>query len=404
MDKEEALHVFREQMQFWQVEDTQIEQAFQYAVCNGHLQFEKLSTYLTMPTSFILTHLQDVYIFQVGEQFFLHCIYSDRVKEGERAFLTHSEQIFMQQPLHQIYAMYEWLTCYIELAQRSFSVNKVCEQLQLLMDHFLKRQPKSMQLKVFCMTEVLYRFTKGSKQYPYVLRRMAQLKLMWKRGKWALSVKERTLFAYIAMNIAYEKRQWKKVSDEANFLLKQDRIIDAAVEFIVEYGRFLQPVQPQPEALIKNYRTNVLENFFYMYIEALTKQKKYTLAFDILKNYEMATMTSLYRYLHEPSSENLIAIEAAFQKNIALLIDDSVSYIKQSLEKWYNEYTIRVDAFISSHYICYLLEILFVCEQYELFERLMEVYSKYMKFDAHYERLKQQVAVDLQQKQELLLQ
>ncbi|MER1999094.1 MAG: hypothetical protein ABS882_04905, partial [Lysinibacillus sp.] len=217
----------------------------------------------------------------------------------------------------------------------------------------------------------------------------------WKRGKHALTIKERTLLSFMAMGIAHTRGQWKRVADEARFLLKQDRFMDVAIELIIEYGELLEIAKPQPEAFIKNYRTSVFENFFFMYFEALTQLNEHKYAIEVLYKYEIASTSSIFHYLQQPTVENFIAIEAAMQKNIALNIDQSVSYVKQSIDKWVAEYEQLPEAWISSKYLCFLLETFFICEHFELFERLMDMYLKYIKFEEHYDCLKQRISVHM---------
>lgn len=395
LDKEQALQQFSQQMQYWGIEEEKVEQVFSLALLNSHIDIDKVALHLNLQQPLEFNALQSIYVFQVGEHFFVHSIYSELVRLGELKFLQESENVFLRYPLQRISELYRWLQMYITVAKKHFGAAETSEELHLLVQQLEQSQPKTSKLKMCAIVELLYRFTEGEAHYSYILRKIAFMKTHWKRGKWGLTTTENTLFAYMAMTIAHARGQWKKVIDEARFLLKQDRFMDVAVELIIEYGGIMKTVQPQPAALIKNYRASVFENFFFMYIEALVQLKLYKETLRLLKTYEIATTTTIFEYLHRPSEEQLIAIEAAVQQNIALLMDGSVSYVKQSLEKWQGDYGKLEEARISSQYMCYLLETLFVCEQYELFERLMAIYTKYVKLDEHYERLKEHLTKHL---------
>ncbi|PKC51057.1 hypothetical protein RhiirA1_484644, partial [Rhizophagus irregularis] len=49
-------------------------------------------------------------------------------------------------------------------------------------------------------------------------------------------------------------------------------------------------------------------------------------------------------------------------------------------------------ALMASKHICNLLKALFATEQYDLFDKLMEVYTKYLKVEQHFFELRDFVA------------
>lgn len=394
-DQQQALREFRNQLQYWKIDDKHVEQAFQFAVHNSSIHFQKLAEHLNVQHDLQNNVMQRLYVFQVGEQYVIYPVYTQFEKTCNMEFLQLTTIIIRQHPLHSIPELFKWLQYYIEVGECYYRDNEVIEKLCKLIHELQQSQQNTGRLKMCQMLVLLYSFTKGENQYSFVLRDIARMKQAWKRGKYALTTMEQTLLAYIAMMIAHTRSQWKKVVDEARFLLKQDRFMDAAIELIIEYGSLLKTSPPQPEAFIKNYRTSVFENFFFMYLEALTQLNEYEEALKLLYDYEIATTSSVYRYLHEPSEESLVAIEAAMQKNIAQIVDQSVSYVKQSIEKWQRNYMELPEAFISSKYVCLLLETLFIGEHYELFERLMSMYLKYISHDQHYECLKERISVHM---------
>ena len=394
-EKEQAIQQMSQQLQYWQIDSKFVEQAFQYAVLNSSIHFQQLAQHLSLQHELHYNALQRLYVFQVGERFVIHGIYTDLEKPSHQKFLRLTEWIFTNHSLQSIPELFNWLQQYIMVAEHYQQTQLASERLSILVQAVQQQQPKSSRLKICKMVELLYLFGKGEQYYSYVLREIVIAKQTWKLGKWALTLKERALFSYMAMTIAYNRQQWKKVIDEARFLLKQDRFMDVSIELIVEYGALLKITQPQLEAIIKNYRKNVFEHFFFMYLEALTQLGQYRQAFDILYNYEIASTSSIFHYLQQPNEENLVRIEAAMQRNIALVVDGSVSYVKQSIDKWQLIYTAIPEAYVSSKYMCFMLETLFICERYDLFERLMEIYVKYLKFEQHYDDLKQRISMHM---------
>ena len=394
-DKEQALKQFAQQLQYWRIEQAQIEQAFQFAVRNSSIHFQKLAEHLNVHHDLPDNAMQRLYVFQVGKHYFIEPIYSELENQCEQKFLQETIQIWLQYPLQSIQELFNWLQHYILVAERYNEPDDVATQLAQLVIQVKTNQRPSSRMKMIEIVSTLYQFKKGERHYNDVVYKIAQLKREWKRGKLALTIKERTILSYMAMAIAHTRSQWKKVVDEARFLLKQDRFMDVAIELIVEYGTLLKIAKPQPEAFIKNYRTSVFENFFFMYFEALTQLNEHKYVIEVLYDYEIASTSSIFHYLQQPTEDNLVAIEAAMQKNIALNVDQSVSYVKQSIDKWLAEYEQLPEAFVSSKYLCFLLETFFICEHYELFERLMAMYLKYIKFEPHYDCLKQRVSVHM---------
>ncbi len=93
------------------------------------------------------------------------------------------------------------------------------------------------------------------------------------------------------------------------------------------------------------------------------------------------------------SNEHFIAIEAYVQQDIALLVNNSLQHIGLSVDEWRRNYRLPEASYYfvaqsASLHILNILKVLFVTEQYELFEKLMEIYKKYLLIDDHFESLR----------------
>ena len=390
-DEQGAIRVLSEHFQHWQCQPQQLEQLFRYSVRNGIVTTAQIAEVLYIPLSDD-EFIDRLCLFQVGEQYYIEIIYKQLEQQCERKLLFALKKYLQQ---HTTIDYPHMIHHYIEIAKKHFSTDDVCLKLLDIRHHIQANEQSSSRLKTIEIIILLYFFTTGEPYYNFVLRDIARMQKVWKRGHLALTVKERALLAYMSMTIAHNRQQWKKTVDEARNSLKQGRFMEVAVELLIDYGRLLNSTPPAPNDLIKNYRTSILENFFFMYVEALSQLEQYDEALELLYRYEIASTSTIFHYLQQPCEEHLIAIEAAMQQNIALLVDESTSYVKQSLEKWQQQYEALEEAHISSKYMCLILETLFVSEQYELFERLMYMYVKYLKFETHYDCLKQRITVHM---------
>jgi hypothetical protein len=136
---------------------------------------------------------------------------------------------------------------------------------------------------------------------------------------------------------------------------------------------------------VKRYDQNYLEQIFYIVIDALVKNEQYYDVLQLMKEYEIASCTSIYEFLNAKDFDRdlLLKIEAAVQRNIAYVVDQSHQHVKQSIEKWMQEYH-HVDspfhsiAQMTSKHVCNLLKTLFATEQFDLFEQLMSIFMKYL--------------------------
>lgn len=102
--------------------------------------------------------------------------------------------------------------------------------------------------------------------------------------------------------------------------------------------------------------------------------------------------------------EALFKIEATVQRDIAYIVHNSPQYVWQSIEVWLQQYQNEESPYfeiseMTSKHLCNLLKALFATEQFELFEKLMEIYNKYLKVNSHFDDLKEFVSQYVKVKQ-----
>ncbi len=115
----------------------------------------------------------------------------------------------------------------------------------------------------------------------------------------------------------------------------------------------------------------------------------------LLKEHVLASNKKINAVLvqQDYSKEQLIALEASVQKDIALHVNNSLQHIGLSVEEWRQHYrqpdsSYYLVAQSASLHMINILKILFVTEQFELFEKLIEVYKKYLLVEDHFEQLR----------------
>jgi len=217
----------------------------------------------------------------------------------------------------------------------------------------------------------------------------------WRYSMYALTEKEKVLIAYILFHIANREQHSENVIHYGEYLLEDERLNNYAIEILLEYKDLLPNRKPTPPAIIKNYQLNYLENLYAILLDHYVKATRYEDGLLLLKEHVLASNKKINTSLVQKnySSEQLIAIEAYVQQDIALQVNNSLQHIGLSVEEWRQNYRqpdvpYYIVAQSASLHMLNILRVLFVTEQFELFEKLMEIYKKYLLIDDHFENLR----------------
>ena len=344
--------------------------------------------------------LKKIYLYPIGKKYFIHTLFNDRKHFWEVLFIKKIESLFLQIPLENIKNTLELIRQYKYLLEQHTTLNHSVIMNNRLITELDHENVRSYQLKELHIFNLISHFKGGKRHNRKTSALINELTKSWGNGKWGLSEKEYTLLTYLQAIIAAEENNTEKVIEYGNYLIFRDRLNNHAIELLLEYSDILPNLKPEPATFVKAYDKNYLENIFYIVIDALIQMEQFSTVIQLLKQHEIASCTSIYHYLNESNSDPdaLYKIEATIQQNIAYIVDNSPQYVLQSIELWLSHYQ-DVDhpwssiATMTSKHLCNILKALFATEHYELFEKLMEIYKKYLFIDDHFENLKDFVSV-----------
>lgn len=350
-----------------------------------------------------ISPLNKIFVFKVNRKYFVHILLNQKLDFWTMLFAKKIHSVFLQAPLNEIQNPLDIMNIYIRILKSFHTPNKVMIIFNKLFREVDYRNPRSYFLKELHLLNITLHFTSGKRHARKVQRLISEVNKVWGTGNWALTEKEQTLLNYILAIDASKKNDIEKTIACGKFLILEDRLINNAIELLLNYGDVLPNIKPQPNALVKRYNQNYLEQIFYILIDALVKNEQYYDVLRLLKDYEIASCTSIYEFLNAPSFDRdlLIKIEATVQRDIAYIVDQSPQHVSKSIEKWHSEYTNTESPYflisqMTSNHVTNLLKTFFATEQFELFEQLMEVYTKYLILPKDYEKLRDFVAIFVQ--------
>lgn len=370
---------------------------FNFAVMHGEIRFEHLIALIfgkTIQGSVRDEGLERLYVHKINNQYMVQPIYLEQIQFWETVYAKKLYSMFLQIRLQEIENPLTLMTNLKVHLRKILTVNRTATILHKLIQQLDYENPQSFQLKQLHLLNVRNHFTSGRRHLLKLKKCIQQVEASWGTGKWALNEKERTLLSYILLQEAIVKKERENIIEYGLFLIEQDRLNDHAVELLVEYSDVLTSMKPQPEALVKNYEANYLESVFYVVMDALVQEKQFSTVFRLLQEHELASCTAIYDVLNtSTATEILHKIEATVQLDIAFLVDGSTHYILDSVRVWQEQYVSPKSPYwqvaeMTSRHVCNVLKTLFAEEQFEVFEKLMSVYKKYLFIPAHAERLR----------------
>lgn len=347
-----------------------------------------------IPTSNVL----EILLHKVGEQWLVHIIYQKDELFWRALYAKKLYSIFMRVQLHQIEQPVTLMQQFRGTIQQLVTKNRAATILHQLINRLEQNNGRSLQLKQLHLMDVVSHFTSGRRHFMKLKKRIAQINARWGEGKWALTDKEKTLLAYLLLSEAASRKDTDQVVLYGSFLIEDDRLNNHAVELMLEYSDALTQLKPQPHTLVKAYSDNYVEFVFYTVIHALVQKQQYNQVLALLKEHEIASCTAIYRYLNTPFEPDLLhKIEANVQQDIANIVHGSLQHIRHSLDIWLANYNNKKSPYIkiakmTSKHLCNILKTLWATEQFELFEKLMEIYKKYLFIEAHFKQLRSFVA------------
>ncbi|MCM3389586.1 hypothetical protein [Ureibacillus chungkukjangi] len=371
-----------------------------YITIHNRLEFESLiglvfGKEVKIAKSKSVGGLRQIYVYQVGNKYFVHTILNDNHEFWDVLFIKKIYSLFMQTSLATIHNANELIKHFKSLLESHFTLNQSVIITNHLISFLDQENIRSYHLKELHLYNLISHFNGGKRHFRKVDSLIEEIISSWGNGKWALSEKEYTLLSYIQAITAAEHNDTARVIEFGKYLIENDRLVNHAIELFLEYSDVLPNFKPEPNTLVKRYDNNYLEQIFYILIDALVQNHKYYEVVELLKQHEIASCISLYEYFNREQFDEdaIFKIEATVQRDIAYIVHDSPQHVVQSIEIWLQNYPEEKSpffeiAYMTSKHICNVLKALFVTEHYELFEKLMEVYKKYLKIDTHFADLR----------------
>lgn len=342
-----------------------------------------------------ISGLRQFYLFKVGNKYFLQIMYNHYIPFWDMMLAKKIYSLFIQVPLHEIQNPIELIKLFHEKIKNLYSLNQSVAITNKLIQFLDFENPRSFWLKEFHIFNVIIHFQGGRRHQKKLNKLVSHIYESWGQGKWELTEKERTLLAYIMTVDCFQNEEIEKTIEYGHYLITHDRLTNHAIELLLDYSNVLPNMKPEPASLVKRYDQNYLEQIFYILIHALVETKKYEQVMHLLKEHEMASCSSIYDYLNNEQNKDLLfKIEATVQVDIAFIIDNSPQHIMQSIEKWRNVYQQEDSKYypiacMTSTHICNILKACFATKHFDLFDRLMEIYKKYLVIDSHFENLRE---------------
>ncbi|RHW32765.1 hypothetical protein D1B33_16490 [Lysinibacillus yapensis] len=373
---------------------------FDYLTIHNELQFENLMALvlnkdLKLPKFKSVGGLRQIHLYQVGSKYFVQAILNDRFEFWDALFSKKIYSLFMQAPLNSIQQANELIKRFRFLVETYSTLNQSVITTNQLITYIDQENVRSYQLKELHLYNVISHFNGGKRHFQKIDALIEDIIANWGTGKWALSEKEFTLLIYIKAITAAHHKITADVMEYGKYLIMNDRLTNHSIELLLEYSDVLPNLKPEPDSLVKRYDKNYLEQIFYILIDALIQNEKYSEVVQLIQQHEIASCMSIYEYFDDAhhNEDALFKIEATVQRDIAFIVHNSPQYILQSVEEWLKNYNDEKSAFyeiasMTSSHLCNLLKAFFATEHYELFEKLMEVYKKYLKIDSHFNDLR----------------
>ena len=346
------------------------------------------------------TELQTIFLYKIENEYIVHMIYKEDMQFWHWLFMKKVYSLLIHKPLEQLTFIHELMRHFEYSAQKSythvhnFSYNYK-KNLDKCITYVDNKNPSCLAKKQLQLYQIVAHYMWTENDFRKVRELIASFEVEWRYSMYALTEKEKVLISYILLNVAHKEKHVEEVIQYGEYLLDDERLNNYAIEIMLEYKELLPNIKPTPQAIVKNYANNYLENLYAMLLQNYVQTGNYSKGLKLLKEQALVSSKKIHEALvyKKYSHEQFIAIESAIQKDIAIQVNNSLQQIGASVEEWRQHYRdpeapYYYTAQSSSLNMMNILKVLFVMEQYELFEKLMEMYKKYLLVDEHFEEMR----------------
>ena len=346
------------------------------------------------------TELQTMFLYKIEHEYIVHMIYEEDVQFWHWLFVKKVYSLLIHKPLEQLPFIHEMMRHFEHSAQQSYPhVHNFARNYKKKLDKCItfvdNNNPPCFARKQLQLYQIVAHYIWAENDFWYVRELIASFEIEWRYLMYALTEKEKVLIAYILLNVAHQEQQQVDVIRYGEYLLDDERLNNYAIEIMLEYKELLPNIKPTPQAIVKNYANNYLEKLYAMLLQNYVQNGNYAKGLKLLKEQALVSGKKIHEALVQQkyNDEQFIAIESAIQKDIAMQVNNSLQQIGASVEEWRQHYRDPEAAYYgtaqsSSLNMMNILKVLFVTEQYELFEKLMEMYKKYLLVDEHFEEMR----------------
>jgi len=351
---------------------------------------------ITMPVN----ELQTIFLYKFENVYLVHMIYKEDAQFWHWLFIKKVYSLFIHKPLEQFTFIHEMMGHIERSTRKTYAhvnnfVNNYKKTLDKCITYVDNRNSTCLAKKQLHLYQIVTHYRLSEGDYRCVKALITSFEADWRYSMYALTEKEKVLIAYLLFHIAHQEQSAESVIQYGEYLLEDERLNNYAIEILLEYKELLPNRKPTPPAIIKNYDLNFLENLYAVLLDHYVRMERYQEGLLLLKEHVLASNKKIHATLVQKnySNEQFIAIEASVQQDIALHVNNSLQHIGLSVEEWRQRYhhpdtSYYLVAQSASLHMLNILKVLFVTEQYEVFEKLMEIYKKYLLIDDHFEKLR----------------
>ena len=341
------------------------------------------------------TGLVEIVCFTVKDKFLVQGIFAEKEAFWRTIYAKKMYSILRQVKLEVIEQPIAFIRCFKQMLQTKCTANRTATILHKLTVEMDYNNPKSFELKQLHLLNIVNHYVSGRRSLQRLAKCIDQFTRNWSSGNFAITEKEQTLMYYLLFMRAAELKKDDEVLRYAYELIEDEKLNTHSVEIFFEFGEILKLVQPTPLSIVKNYAEHYLEHVYALILQTFVEHQLYDEALRLLKQFELASCTSIYEVLNGNSGEaNLAKIEATVQRDITDILKKPANEMMDAITLWKQRYLndphrlskIAKSTVKHTHSI---LKVLFITEQFDCFEKLMEVYKKYLEIPSYTISLKQ---------------
>lgn len=348
--------------------------------------------------------LSEIIVLNVGDQYIVQAMREEYQTLYELLLAKKIYTVLVKKPVHFIHHLPACLKLFKQILQKHYTKNRVASIIHQLVTHIDYENKKSFELKQLHLFNILTHASSGKRSLKRLKKCIGQFEAQFLNGEYAITDKETVLLHYLLFYRAIQLH----LSDEklyyAYALTKDSELNNFAVEIFFDIEEVFPVIGPNPTSLVKYYPSYYLEFIYYHIIHTFVEAELYKEAYEILCTEEIASCTAIYEVLNgDRSTEALAQIEATVQRDILEVYRLPAAKMMEAISEWHSDYQRRSSksyaiASYTGRHVINILKTIFVCDELDCFEKLLEVYKKYLHIPSATEQLHQFLIEQIEEK------